>query len=70
MSEYEILSNIAERDHLDQICYDPHVRTMLERGKNYGLSQIELFELSKLMENNGLGKNAVYHIEYLRNLKS
>jgi len=70
MSEYEIISNIAERDQLDQVGYEAHVRSMLERGKKYGLSQVELFELSKLLENNGDGKNVAYHAEYLRNLKS
>ena len=70
MSEYEVLSNFAERDQLEQVGVEPHLLSMFERGKKYGLSQVELFELSKHLELNENCKNVVYHADYLRNLKS
>ena len=47
MTEYETLANLAEHDHLDQSGKEPHLLDLFARGKQRGLSQIELFELSK-----------------------
>ena len=49
MTEYEILSNIIERDQLEQVGKERHLISLFERGKRHGLSQIELFELAKYL---------------------
>jgi hypothetical protein len=70
MHEYDVLSNIVERDQLEEVGQTRHLRSLFEKGQRQGLSQVELFELGKYLDLNYTSKGLVYHCDYLRNLKS